>query len=371
MAYDGIQNSTKVDQMTERKLRAKVIDTYLSSRTLMARFQGMAKPFRGKTMDIVHDIDTDDQFEYISGLEVGSPQVADTTIVTSYAHAAARQPRVSVMLDSFANSGAEGTIDVDAFNYEKSARDMVFKAGTDLYTNTGTGKQWHGLASVVDDGNSVANIGGQSRSTYAGLQAVVESAGSNQLSLSEMADVHNQVRASGMASEEPTIIVTHKEVTTFYEQLLTPTVTNEYRHSGGLELPLRGFNMAPRTAAQARIGAGFNAFAYRGIPVIEDDGCDDEEMLFLNENYLHWHGRSIVPDKWKNVIEKVSLGEPKTIDGVSLNMPSQYHGFFFQKDAVMPNQAGMVGWFYIIGQLICESFRRQGKLDAIKGIASS
>lgn len=369
MAYDGIQNTNKVNSMTQRKLRAKVIDTYLSSRTLMARLQGMAKPFRGKTMDIIHDIAADDQFEYISGLEVGAPTRSDTTITTSYAHAAARQPRVSVMLDSFANSGAEQEIDVDDFNYEKAARDMVFKAGTDLYTNTGTGKQWHGLASVVDDGTNAASIGGQSRTTYTELQAHVQAATAGNLSLVELAEVKNSIRAAGMVTEEPTIIVTGKGGTALYEQLLTPTVTQNYRESGGLDLPLRGFQMRPRAAAEAKGGLGFNAYAYAGIPMVEDDGAADDEFLFLNEHYLYWAGRSIVPDKWKGVIEKVSLGSPSTIDGVSLNMPSEFHGFFFQKDQVMPNQAGMVGWFYIIGQLICESFRRQGKLEGATAVA--
>jgi hypothetical protein len=49
-------------------------------------------------------------------------------------------------------------------------------------------------------------------------------------------------------------------------------------------------------------------------------------------------------------------------------MPSAYHGFFYQKKMLIPEQAGKIGRFYVAGNFIGTSFRRQGKLTAITGI---
>src|SRR5690606_18657958 len=127
--------------------------------------------------------------------EVGSPQPNDTVVTARYAHAAARQPKVSIMLESFANEGDAGTIDIDRFAHEKAVRDIAFKAGKDLYSNDGTNKKWNGIANTVDDSGS---IGGLSRGTYAGLKANEDAAGSNQLSIPNIRTTYNKTRAAGM-----------------------------------------------------------------------------------------------------------------------------------------------------------------------------
>jgi hypothetical protein len=63
------------------------------------------------------------------------------------------------------------------------------------------------------------------------------------------------------------------------------------------------------------------------------------------------------------------LGNRQTYEGVGAENPPTDYGWFFQKRQVMPNQAGMIGRFYVIGQLVGSQPRRHGKLTGVQGIA--
>ena len=51
-----------------------------------------------------------------------------------------------------------------------------------------------------------------------------------------------------------------------------------------------------------------------------------------------------------------------------LDMPSEYNGWFYQKDMVLPNQAGTIGRFYVIGQFATWEPRRNGRLTGITSV---
>ena len=113
--------------------------------------------------------------------------------------------------------------------------------------------------------------------------------------------------------------------------------------------------------------SGFTALSYRGMPIIKDDACTSGNLFFLNERYLTWRGRTVVPSKYRGQISKVNLGTPSTIEGVAA-APSNEHGWFSQDLQMMPNQAGMIGRYYVIGQLVSGQFRRHGRLTGITGV---
>jgi hypothetical protein len=107
------------------------------------------------------------------------------------------------------------------------------------------------------------------------------------------------------------------------------------------------------------------------MPIIKDDFCTSGVMFFLNENYFDWMGRAIVPDDYKEFLTKVNLGTMKAYEGTgaeALDMPSEYNGWFYQKPLMLPNQAGMISRFYVIGQMVAKGFRRSGKLTGITGV---
>ena len=161
-AYDGAQFGNNVDNFTERRLRAKVVDNVLNAPTYYSRLMSKGVPFQGKTEDVTVDVVSDTQGQFFTGLETLNASAVTTTITLSFAQTAFTQPQVSVMLESFANVGQYGTIPLDAFKYQKAAAQAINQLGNAIYS-TGNANQPDGLGIIVLDSGT---IGGQSRSTY-------------------------------------------------------------------------------------------------------------------------------------------------------------------------------------------------------------
>ncbi len=368
MAYDGIEFGNRVDNFTERKLYAKVVDNVLNAPTYFSRIMGMGKPFLGKTEDVTVDVTADTQGEFFVGLETLNSSAANTTITLSYAQTAFTQPKVSIMTESFANAGQTGTIPLDAFKYEKAAAEALQRMASAIY-GIGSSNQPLGLGAIVDDGGDVATIGGQPRSTYAVLDAT-DTASGGTLSLAKLATLHDAVSAAGLVSQEPNVHLTTKTVWSLYEQLLTPNVRAGYNEVGYNALPVRGDALL-RSRAELKNAAGFSALSYRGAPVLKDDFATSGYWWSLNENYYNWMGRTIVPDEYQGILEKVNLGTLTAYEGTgaeALDMPSEYNGWFYQKNMILPNQAGTIARFYVFGQTVAKGFRRSGRLTGITGV---
>jgi hypothetical protein len=365
MAYDGIQFGANVNDLTLQKIYAKVVDNILNAPTYYSRLMGKGKPFYGKTMDVAVDVVQDTQGEFFVGLETLNSSSVQTTVTLSYAQTAFTQPKVSVMLESFANTGAEGVINLDAFKYEKAAAEALQRLGSAIYSD-GSANRPLGLSIIVSD---TGTIGGQSRSTYPTLAATNTASGGT-LSLAKMATLFDNVSAAGLFSEEPTNGLTTKAVWSLYEQLLAPNVRAEYNSVGYPAVAVRGINVM-RNRAELKNAQGFTVLSYRGVPIMKDDFATSGVLFFLNENYFDWCGRTIVPDEYKDFVSKVNLGSMSAYEGTgaeALDMPSDYNGWFYQKSLIMPNQAGTIARFYVIGQTVAKGFRRSGKLTGITAV---
>jgi hypothetical protein len=333
----------------------------------MYRLMFNAKPFAirgtGEQPTLIQDIKISgrSQGQWFAGLEQLNSAAEDVTIQLEFNHNAYSMPVVDVMLEAFAREGAGEDVDFAAFNYE-DALDQVVQDMSSAFYSVGVGDQILGLEGIVDDGTNKATIGGQSRSTYSALNAEV-TASSGVLSLSKMGTMVSTVEDTG-AKERLSVIVTTPTVLDLYESLLTPTVSHEYQ-----VLPVSGkYPVTSSKADSLTMGQGFRAFTYRGIPVISDKACTSGAMYFLNENYLNFYGRSNVPMKYKSFLKPVKLGK-SVKEGQASMKPSNFHGFFYQEEQMMPNQAGIISRFYAIGQLASFQPRRQGKLTDIAGVA--
>lgn len=361
---DGITNSQRIDGTTERKLHAKIVDNILNSPTYFSRIMSMGKPFMGKVEDVTVDIEQDLQGEFFVGLEDLNSEVVDTTITLSYAHTAFTQPKVSVMLESFANTGSTATISLDAFKYEKAAAETLQALGSAIYGD-GTANRPNGLAKIV---NNSGTIGGQSRSVYPELNSTV-TASSGTITLAKLATLDDATSKSSLEKSEANLGLTTKTIFSLYEQLLTPNVRAEYNSVGYDAVPVRGKSIVKRV--ELKNAAGFSALSYRGVPILRDDFATSGVFFWLNERSYDWMGRSIVPDEYKNFLTKVNLGTNKAYEGTgaqAMELPSEYNGWFYQKAIMLPNQAGTVGRFYVIGQTVGREFRTLGKLTGITGI---
>ena len=364
MAYDGIQFNNRVDNFNERKLHAKVVDNILNAPTFYSRVMSKGEQMEGKTMDYTVDVVADTQGEFFVGLETLNSSATNTTIALSYAQTAFTQPKVGVMLEDFANQGSTATINLSVFKYEKAAAEALQRLGSAVYAD-GTANRPNGLGIIVSDSGT---IGGQSRATYSQLNATVTASGGT-LTLAKMATLDDNTRAASLLPSNTNIGVTTKTVFSLYEQLLQPNVRQSYDAVGYDKLGIRA-NTVDR-GDKAQNGAGFLSIQYRSKPIIADDFATSGVLFFLNESSFGWVGRSIVPAQYKGMVEKVNLGTAKAYESVgadSLDMPSEYNGWFYQKDMVLPNQAGTIGRFYVIGQMTAWEPRRNGKLTGITGV---
>lgn len=368
MAYDGATFGSNVDNFNNRKLHAKVVDQILNGVTYYSRMTSQGEPFDGKTMDFTVDVVSDTQGQFFVGLEPLNSEAINSTIVLSYAQTNFTQPKVGVMVEDFANTGNLAIIDLNKFKYAKSAAQAQQRLGSAIY-GTGAANQPDGLGIIVLDSGT---IGGQSRATYAMLSATV-TASSGTLTLAKLATLYSATSAASIEYSVPNIGLTTKTIFDLYEQLLTPSVRAEYGSIGFDKLTTRAMTVT-RGNQNAGGAAGFDSLQYRGIPVIRDDFATPGVFFFLNEKTFGWRGRTIVPDNYKPFIEKVDLGTSavmKSYEGVgaeSLDLPSEYNGWFYQKDMIMPNQAGTIGRFYVIGQMVTWEPRRNGKLTGITGV---
>lgn len=358
-APDGIQNSNRVEGTTQRKLYTKIVDNVLNSATLYSRWVSQGTPFEGKTVDVTYDILADTGGQFFTGLETLNSAATNTTATGSYAHTAYTQPVVSIMLEDFANVGSLGVINIPTYKYEKAGAQAFQALGAAIY-QTGAGNKPLGLAALVDDGTTVATIGGLSRSTYTTLVSSVTAYTAGTLTLGQMATQYSNAIASGMDSEEPNVAFTSKAVFDLYEQLLAPNVRASYESVGYDRVGVRS-KYKEKNTTELRNAAGFRALSYRGIPLMRDDFATAGYLYFLNENYLGWEGRTEVPSEYKDVLEKVNFGTQAAYAGTGaklLDMPSEYNGWFFQKPLTIPQQAGKLARFFVIGQMIPTAFRR-------------
>jgi len=369
MAYDGIQFGNRVDQFGNRKLYTKVVDQVLNSPTIAARFMSQGDPFEGKTEDVTYDVTSDTSGQFFTGLETLNSSATNTTATASFAHTAFTQPVVSIMLESFANTGSLGIINLDTFKYEKAAA-QALQAMAPAFYGTGSGNQPLGLTAIIDDSTNVATIGGLSRSTYPVLDSTLTAYASGKLSLATMATQYDSAIASGMSDETPNAGYTTKAIWSLYEQLLTPNVRAGYDEVGYDRVRIRS-KYGERNSADLRNSAGFNALSYRNMYLLRDDFATVQMLWMVNEPYIKWMGRSDIPENYRDVIEKVDLGTMEAYEGtgaMSLDLPSEFNGWFYQKPLTIPEQAGRIARFYVIGQNIPHSFRRHAKGTGITGV---
>jgi hypothetical protein len=372
MAADGNTVTNRLDNTTERKLHAKVVDNVLTGNTYMSRLLGTGKPFmgdngvfNGKTADFTVDIENSTQFEWFTGLETLNSSAEDTTIVLSYAHTAGTQPKVSIMLESFANAGAQGTIPLDAFLYEKAAHELLRNVASAAYS-TGTSDRPNGLQAIVDDGTNAGTIGGQSRTTYSALNATYTDS-SGTVTLAKLGTLDDSAATGGESGSVPNVNLTTFTVWSLYEQLIDPQVRANYQSSGFPMLGVRSRGTTSR--AELGGGSGFMSLHHRGMPVIKDKAATSGVWYKLNEDTFGWMGRSIVPDEYKGMLTKVTLGSMRGYESTSAEEnPSEFNGFFYQKPQMMPDQAGTIARFYVIGQIATKEPRKNGQLHSITGV---
>lgn len=170
------------------------------------------------------------------------------------------------------NSGSNKIIDVLEARTKQAEMSLTEELNTGVFSDgTGNGnKQLTGLAAMVA---ATGTYGGINSSTYTWWQSFVDST-SEALSLADMRTAFNTAGVGG--KDTPNIIVTTQTLYEKYESLLTYVSATNVAGS-----------MAFNTEGTKKLGdAGFQALAFKGVPIVWDELCTSLGMYFLNTRHM-------------------------------------------------------------------------------------
>ncbi len=352
---EGITYGNRVSHFNYDRELSTVVDAVLNSTTLASRLMYMAKDFNRATLLKTVKVNRRTQFQSISGLEPLNSAAENVTIQMQFNRALFQMPSVKILSEAFGRQ-YDQAIDYDAFEYEDILDETLQGISDAFYSGVGN---MVSLDAITDDATNYATYAGVSRNTYTSQKGTLTSfAGTG--SLSKLATMNSAISDTG-PNESPTVIVTSYATFDLIESLYLPTIRNNYSM-----LPIGGRYPQARTAPG--MGMGFSALEWRGIPIIRDKSMPAGKGYMLNENYLNWYGDAKVPPSFNKYLRKITLGSEKVKEGQAEMKPSDYHGFFYQEEQMMPNQGGTIGRFWVSGQLVSFHPRRQGQFTNFTGV---
>lgn len=246
--------------------------------------------------------------------------------------------------DLIANNTAAKVLDLTKIEMISRAQDLADGIGTQFWGD-GTGnsnKNFLGLGALVDDGTSVATIGGLSRSTYSTLQSTVTAAST--LSLATMRTLFNAIAD---ATVIPTRAYTDYPSWALYEQLLQPQ-----------EKIYKEVNIVPNYKGYE----GFAGLMYAGMEIVPDRKATNGSMVFLNENFIDFYGLDADLDAFEGS-KKVEVAS-KLFTGNSYNEVSNL-GFYWTGFIKVNTQFAFNSFIILAGNLLTDNPRRHGKLTGI------
>jgi hypothetical protein len=318
-----------------------VVDTILNSNVLFQRIVRGSKPWSGRTYRVPVKVSKNSTGTSFRGFDTFSTSATDNRqfmeFTPSFYQITCALPGDEL---SVADTDAK-ILDLMKLTIQSDTEDMADDLGTIFYADgTGnSGKDPLGLAALVDDGTSVANIGGLARSTYTTLKGTVTSSAT--LSLAAVDTLWIAVTSG---AQKPTAIYTTEAIFNFYGQLLRPQerITKDVGTMKGLSG-----------------GTGFTALSYNGKPILMDEKCTSGTFQMLNEDYLEFMAlpyKMAKPVSYKSQVEGNDYDAPIGL------------GFSWSDWIVPANSASVVGHVYFGGQFITTNPKRHGKLTSVTAI---
>jgi hypothetical protein len=223
-------------------------------------------------------------------------------------------------------------------------RDLTQLVGTQFYAAGSNGQDLLGLAAGVDNGNTVATIGGQSRATYPALDATVNAATLNKLTLAQMYSTYD---STWQGVEMVNHIFTTTAVRTDYQQLLDPIMRFEVpTNAAG-----RSYNLG--------LG-GTKALQFNNASVWADMIAPANVMWFINDMSMEFQYLPEWPEG-----KPVKFAEADIMDGEPDPELAREYGFHWTEFVRPVNQMIMSGFTVLAGNMIYKNPRYNAQLNAI------
>jgi len=354
----------RVKEITYNDILPSIVDFVNNSNIFTARVTSQPKNWKGVTVSQPITIANSTTGGSFDGLDTFDTSATNNTRSLTWYVKAYEQSVVVPGIEKAVNGNSEKQVlSLVATRMDEAKNSLADSLG-DLLYGYGIGKDIEGLGLIVDNGTATSAYGGINRADLPAVNADVTAAAGGNLTLDLVSAEFDNVSAAGSGQEAPTLALTTKAVWSMFEKILNgklqaqysaTTVTGYNRVSG--KTPVG--TSVPATALKGALGV--DAISYRGKPVVADDKAPAGTFFWLNENYLEFR-RLTSPDlKSVGSRNEVTEGVYKDIE-----MPS----FLQLRDFMSPvNQFGEIGALIVLGNLICRSPRRQGKITGITAIA--
>jgi len=332
----------RVQTTVQQKYLPYVVDTVLNSNVLFQRVVRAAKKWSGRTLRVPVKVSKNSTGTSFRGFDTFSTAATDNR---QYMEFTPSFYQITCALPGDELSVAdteEKVLDLMKLTIQSDTEDMADDLGTLFYADgTGNGsKDPLGLAALVDDGNTVANIGGLSRSTYSTLAGTVTASGGT-LTLAKVDTLWSAITSG---SQKPTAHYTTETVFNLYGQLLRPQerIMKEASKMKGMSG-----------------GTGFTSLDYNGKPIIQDEKCTSGAFIALNEDFVDWYALPFFGSK--------AVGYKSQVEGNDYAAPIGL-GFSWSDWIIPANAGSVVGHIYFGGQFITTNPKRHGKLTGITSI---
>lgn len=336
-----------VDTLTLEEIVPRVVDTVLRGNTFTTKMLSKTKRFGAATMNFPIKYQIGTAIQSFLGMDALPTSFTDTRVLLKYNPKFVAANVALAGTDLLANNTAAKVLDLTEVEMKSRAQDLADGIGTQLWADgTGNaGKDLLGLAAIVDDGNSVATIGGLSRSTYTTLDSTVTTAAT--LSLATMRTLYNAIADATVA---PSRAYTDYPTWSLFEQLLQPQ-----------EKIYKEVNIVPNYKGYE----GFSGLMYAGMEVVPDRKATTGVMMFLNENYIDFYGLDADLAAFEGS-KKVSVSS-KLFTGNQYNEVDNL-GFYWTGFIKTNTQFAFNSFIILAGNLCTDNPRRHGKLKSITGI---
>jgi hypothetical protein len=342
MAFNNV-----VDTLTLEEIMPRVVDTVLRANTFATKMLSKTKRFGAATMDFPIKYQIGTAIQSFLGFDALPTSFTDTRVLMKYNPRFVAANVALAGTDLISNNTAAKVLDLTRVEMQSRAQDLADGLGTMLWSD-GTGnsnKDLLGLGAIVDDGTSVATIGGLSRTTYTTLKGTVTAA--TTLSLATMRTLYNAIADATVA---PTRSYTDYPSWALFEQLLQPQ-----------EKIFKEVNIVPNYKGYE----GFAGLMYAGMELVPDRKAPSGQMVFLNENYVDFYGLDASLEQFDGA-KKVDVAG-KLFAGNQYNEVSNL-GFYWTGFIKVNTQFAFNSFIILAGNLCTDNPRRHGKLTGIAGI---
>jgi len=331
---------------TQERLDAKVVDTVFSDNVLAAMMLGKAEEFAGEKMLFPVMVEKPQNVGSFSGYDILDAPGESTDVNLEFEPRFVRASLSLAWTDLKVNATPEAKARLAARKQAQYAIALADTIGTQFYGDgTGnSGKDFLGLEALVDDGTSVATIGGQSRSTYTSLQSNTTASGGT-LTLQQ---IRNSYDAAKKGSDTPTLGVTTEAIFSLV--------------GGLLEQKARYSETGAKTGRA--VSFGFETIKFRNMDIVADEKCTTGTIYFLNERYIGFYALQGAADNFDakpiNYQRNEIVGNPYGTKIPGMGFEST--GFIYTA-----NQMAYVNHIAIGGNLTTDNPNRHSKLTGITG----